>query len=108
MPLFFVVISFDLGAIVDDPVVLAAVPAFLVVRGGPAFLLQRGCATTDRSALACYLATELPLVVVITGIGVETGRLKSATATAPVAAAMLPVLIMPLAADRLRRRAATA
>ena len=49
-----------------------------------------------------------PLVVVITGIGVETGRLRSAAATALVAAAMLPVLIMPLAADRLRRRAATA
>ncbi|HSJ21066.1 MAG TPA: hypothetical protein VK964_10870 [Nocardioidaceae bacterium] len=34
MPLFFFVISFDLDAIVDDPVVLAAVPAFLMVRGG--------------------------------------------------------------------------
>jgi Kef-type K+ transport system membrane component KefB len=113
-PLFFVVsgMRFHLDAIVKDPVILFGVPAFLlaflVVRGGPTFLLHRGPAASDRFALAFYLATELPLVVVITAIGVRTGRLSSATAAALVAAAMLSVLAFPLIASRLRRSAGTA
>jgi Kef-type K+ transport system membrane component KefB len=103
---------FDVDALVDDPVILAAVPgfllAFLVVRGGPAFFQHRGWPLADRLAIVCYLATELPLVVVITNIGVETGRLKSAAAAALVAAAMVSVLTLPLVADRLRRRTAAA
>ena len=108
IPVFFIVsgIRFDLDALVEDPVILVAVPAFvvvfLVIRGGPAFLQQRAWPLSDRLALCCYLATELPLVVVITGIGVETGRLSTATAAALVAAAMVSVLTLPLAAARLR------
>lgn len=114
VPVFFVVsgIRFDVDAIVDNPTILAAVPAFLlsflVIRGGPAFLLHRGnpvAPVTERLALACYLATELPLVVVITGIGVDTGRLRSSTAAALVAAAMLSVLTLPLVAHWLRNMA---
>jgi len=58
---------------------------------------------SDRLALACYLGTELPLVVVITDIGLQTGRLKSSTSAALVAAAMVSVLTLPLVAARLRR-----
>jgi Kef-type K+ transport system membrane component KefB len=68
----------------------------------PAFFIQHQWRMNDRLALACYLATELPLVVVITGIGVQTGRLKSSTSAALVAAAMLSVLTLPLVAARLR------
>jgi len=108
IPVFFIVsgIRFDVDALVEDPIILLAVPAFVVafllVRGGPAFLQHRAWPLPDRLALSFYLATELPLVVVITGIGVETGRLSTATAAALVAAAMVSVLIMPLAAAHLR------
>jgi Kef-type K+ transport system membrane component KefB len=110
VPVFFVVsgMTFDLDALRETPALLLAVPAFLfaflIVRGGPAFLIQHHWPTRDRLALACYLATELPLVVVITGIGVQTGRLKSSTSAALVAAAMVSVLTLPLVASRLRRR----
>jgi len=46
------------------------------------------------------------LVVVITGIGVQTGRLRSSTAAALVAAAMVSVLTFPMVAARLRGRLA--
>ncbi len=86
-----------------DPLAVPAfLLAFIVVRGMPAFFIQHRWPTNDRLALACYLATELPLVVVITDIGVQTGRLKSSTSAALVAAAMVSVLTLPLVAARLR------
>jgi Kef-type K+ transport system membrane component KefB len=111
IPVFFVVsgVNFDLDAIVDEPILLAVVPGFLLLfflaRGVPTALLQRGMPRGDRLALACYLATALPLVVVITTIGVETHRLKSGTAAALVAAALVSVLVYPLLAAGLRNRA---
>ena len=110
VPVFFVVsgMQFDLDSVTDDPGILVAVPlvllAFLVVRGLPTALLQRGMVVGDRAALACYLATALPLVVVITSIGVQTKRLDPSTAAALVTAAMLSVLVYPLLAARLRAR----
>jgi Kef-type K+ transport system membrane component KefB len=110
VPVFFVVsgMRFDLDSVYDDPMILVVVPAllaaFLLVRGGPPALGARRMAWSDRAALACYLGTQLPLVVVVTSIGVQTGRLSSSTATALVAAAMASVLLFPLAAARLRRR----
>ncbi len=49
-------------------------------------------------------STALPLVVVITGIGLDNGDLTPATAAALVGAGMLSVLIFPLAATRIRGR----
>jgi Kef-type K+ transport system membrane component KefB len=111
IPVFFVVsgIQFDLDSVLDDPVILVAVPlillAFLLVRGLPTALLQPGMAAGDRLALTCYLGTALPLVVVVTTIGVQTGRLSSPTAAALVTAAMVSVLVFPMAAGRARRDA---
>jgi Kef-type K+ transport system membrane component KefB len=107
VPVFFVVsgMQFDLDSVTDDPVILLVVPAvlvaFLVVRGVPTALLQPGMPHRDRAALACYLATALPLVVVITSIGVQTERIEASTATTLVTAAMLSVLVYPLLAARL-------
>src|SRR6478735_5008548 len=113
VPVFFVVsgVKFDLQAITDDPTLLlfavGFLALFLVVRGIPAALLYRSGTGAERSALALYLATELPLVVVITSIGVEAGRLEPGKAAALVTAAMLSVLIYPVAAGALRARTAS-
>jgi len=113
IPIFFVVsgVKFDLQAITDDPTLLffavGFLVLFLVVRGIPAALLYRTGTAAERSALALYLATELPLVVVITSIGVEAGRLEPGKAAALVTAAMLSVLIYPVAAGALRARRAS-
>jgi hypothetical protein len=52
----------------------------------------------DRVSLALLSATELPLVVAITDIGVQTGNLEPALAAALVGAAMLSVFVLPTAA----------
>ena len=109
IPLFFVVsgMKFDLHSIFDDPMILLVGPAFLlaflVVRGIPGAAFSGAMPLRDRSALAFYLATQLPLVVVIAAIGVDTGRLSASTAAALVAAAMISVLVYPLVAARLRQ-----
>ena len=79
---------------------------FLVVRGLPAMLLYRGVLEArDRMALAVFSATELPLVVAITTIAIQTGHMRSTTAAALVGAAMLSTLIFPFIGLALRRQA---
>jgi Kef-type K+ transport system membrane component KefB len=77
---------------------------FLVVRGVPALLLYRRVLDAhDRVALAFFSSTQLPLVVAITAIAVDAGKMRSATAASLVGAAMLSTLIFPLVGLRLRR-----
>jgi len=112
IPLFFVVsgVRFDLVSLVEDPSRWLVVPLglllFLVVRGLPTLVAHRRLLPPpDRRALALYAATALPLVVVITSIGVDSHDLSSATAAALVAAGMLSVLLFPLVAGRVRAAA---
>jgi hypothetical protein len=78
---------------------------FLLIRGAPALLNARALARWDLPPLALYSATALPLVVAITELGVSIGRMRRENAAALVGAAMLSVLIFPLAALALRVRA---
>jgi hypothetical protein len=74
------------------------------VRGLPAFVLYVGLFDArDRAALAFYNATQLPLVVAITAVAVETGHMRVSTSSALVGAAILSTLVYPLVAMRLRR-----
>lgn len=107
IPFFFVTtgVRFDLAALLDSPSALALLPvglaAFLLVRGVPvAVAFRRMLPRPELTGLALYAATALPLVVVVTDIGVANGWLSSATAAGLVGAAMLSVLVFPLAAQR--------
>jgi len=113
VPFFFVTsgMNFDLDALTSSVGAMLKVPLFLglflVVRGLPAMLLYRGVMETrDRMALAVLSATQLPLVVAITTIAVQTGHMRSTTAAALVGAAMLSTLIFPFIGLTLRREAA--
>jgi Kef-type K+ transport system membrane component KefB len=110
IPFFFVTsgMKFDLHTLVSSAEALLKVPLFLgmfvLVRGVPALLLyRRAMAARDRTALALLCATELPLVVAITTLAVETGNMRSSTSAALVGAAMISTLLFPLMALRLRR-----
>ena len=112
IPLFFVVtgVRFDLAALLSDPRILLLTPAlmlvFLLVRGGPELLFSAGALRgRERWALACLSATALPLVVVLTTIGTDSGHISTALAAALVGAAMLSVLILPQAGISLLSRA---
>jgi Kef-type K+ transport system membrane component KefB len=81
---------------------------FLVVRGTPAILLYRRVLPLrqDREALALFTATQLPLVVAITTVAVQSGHMRSSTAAALVGAGALSTLAGPLHGLRERRVAA--
>jgi Kef-type K+ transport system membrane component KefB len=114
IPIFFVVsgMNFDADALFSNPDVLVRVPLFfglfLVVRGLPALWVYRDeLSARGRAGLAFLQATALPLVVVITEIGLETGHMKPKNATALVGAAMLSVLVFPLLGFGLAQRDAS-
>jgi Kef-type K+ transport system membrane component KefB len=109
VPFFFVTsgISFDLAAL-GSASALGKLGLFfvlfLVVRGAPAMLLYRGVLSArDRAALAFYSATELPLVVAITTIAVDGGKMRASTAAGLVGAAMLSTLVYPFVGLALRK-----
>ena len=115
IPFFFITsgMAFDLDALTESAEAMLKVPLFLglflVVRGTPALLLYRGAlAARDRVALAFFCATELPLVVAITTVAIDTGHMHSDTAAGLVGAAILSTLIYPLVGLRLRRDPETA
>jgi Kef-type K+ transport system membrane component KefB len=103
IPIFFIEsgINFDLHALIHEPHVLLLVPMFTVVflftRGLPTLVFfRRVLGTVQAQALAILSATGLPLIVVITTIGVDEHRMKPQNAAALVAAGMLSVLIYPI------------
>ncbi len=102
IPVFFVAtgLSFDLGAIGRDPWILLAIPvlllAMLVVRGLPVLLYRGRLSALERRALVFFSATDLPMIVVITAIGLQEGQMRARTAVALVAAGMVSVFVYPI------------
>lgn len=114
IPIFFVVtgIRFDLEALISSPSAMAKVPLFLALlllaRGVPTLLYRREVPDRfERRALAFFSATGLPLIVVITAIGVEAGQMRASTAAALVGAGMVSIIVFPLIGKALLDRAAT-
>ena len=116
IPLFFVVsgMKFDLGSLLSSPSNLVRLAVFagllLLVRGVPALFVYRGVlSASERTSLMFLQATALPLLVVITQIGVATQQMRPENATALVGAGMVSVLVFPLVGfailDRTRRDA---
>jgi Kef-type K+ transport system membrane component KefB len=109
VPIFFVStgLRYDLHALTSSPTALWLLPMFLilfvVVRGLPALLVWKELDVPSLLALSLLSATQLPLVVAIAEIGLRSQRLQPETAAALVGAAMVSVLLFPMAALALRR-----
>jgi Kef-type K+ transport system membrane component KefB len=102
VPIFFIVsrIHFNVDALTSSGAALLRLPLFLllflVVRGTPALLLyRRDISAAMRVPLALFSATGLPMIVVITSVGVAEGRMRPENAAALVGAGMLSVVIFP-------------
>jgi Kef-type K+ transport system membrane component KefB len=115
IPVFFVVsgMQFHIRALFDNQSILERVPIFLglflVVRGLPALVVYaRSLSWRQRSALGVLQSTALPLLVVITQIGLETHHMLPVNATALVGAGMVSVLLFPLLGFALAGRDAEA
>jgi len=103
IPVFFVVsgMQFHARALFTNVSTLERVPIFLglflVVRGVPALVAYaRSLALRQRAGLGVLQSTALPLLVVITQIGLDTHHMLPVNATALVGAGMVSVLVFPL------------
>jgi len=109
IPFFFIEsgINFDLDALASTSALLKMglfFALFVVVRGAPAMLLyRRELDRRDRAALAIFSATELPLVVAITTLAVESGHMRTSTSAGLVGAAILSTLVFPFVGLALRK-----
>jgi Kef-type K+ transport system membrane component KefB len=112
VPIFFIAsgLRFDVRALFASPGALVLVPVFLIalllVRGLPAIIYHPLVGTRRTVAAGLLQATTLTFVVVASQLGVELGTINAATSAALVAAALLSVLIFPLLALTILRRAA--
>jgi Kef-type K+ transport system membrane component KefB len=111
VPVFFIHtgVTFDVDALFGSPATLALVPTalvlFVAVRGIPATVAApAGSRLADRTAIALFGATGLPIIVAVTTIGLDHGELPTSTAAALVGAGMLSVLVFPLLALATHRR----
>jgi Kef-type K+ transport system membrane component KefB len=92
----------SIGAFLKLPLFLLL---FLVVRGAPVFMFYRDVLPKpERWPMALMSATELPLVVAITSIGLAEHEMRPSTAAALVGAGVLSVLIFPSISIVLLRR----
>jgi Kef-type K+ transport system membrane component KefB len=111
IPIFFIAtgIEFDLDALFSSVGTIALVPLFaalfILARGTPAWVLYRNeLAARERVALALMSASALPLIVAITEVATESGRLGDEEAVALVGAGMISLLVLPAVAVGLVRR----
>lgn len=111
VPFFFVStgVRFDLDALLASGETIARVPIFLgallVARGLPALVYRPLATRTQTAAAALLQATSLSFLVVAGQIGVQLDLISPATYAALVTAGLLSVLLFPLTALRLLRRA---
>jgi Kef-type K+ transport system membrane component KefB len=100
-------VRYDLHALLASMRSLLLLPLFLglflVARGTPALVLYRGETLRNRAALGVMTATQLPIVVAVSELGVKSGQMRPETSAALIGAAMLSVLLFPLIGLVLRR-----
>jgi Kef-type K+ transport system membrane component KefB len=110
IPIFFISsgMSLDLKSISEDPLrLLLFFVLLIVVRGLPSLLVyRRAMAPVQRVEMTFITATSLPLLIALATIGEQDGVMLPATAASMIGAGVLSVLVFPLIAVGLHRRAA--
>lgn len=111
IPFFFITsgMNLDVEALFGSVAGAIKLPVFfllmLIVRGAPALLFYRRVLPASQlKPLGLLSATQLPIVVAITTIGLESGDMRASTAAALVGAAVLTVMIFPTIALRLLKQ----
>jgi Kef-type K+ transport system membrane component KefB len=107
IPTFFVVsgVTLDLDALFSSFDTMVLVPltvvALLLIRGAPVALYRRFLRGRMTVAAGLLQATSLSFIVPATQIGVELGKISTATAAGLVAGGVVTVLVFPAVALRL-------
>lgn len=108
IPVFFIVagMKFDVSALwllPMAPIQIALLSGLLLlVRGLPIILYRKVLKPDDQLPFIFYSATGLPLIVIISEIGVSTGVMPADRASILMGAGMLSVLLFPVLAAKLR------
>lgn len=101
IPVFFVVsgVMLDLDALFASFETMVLVPltviALLLIRGVPVTLYRRFVSRREMVAAGLLQATSLSFIVPATQIGVELGKISTATAAGLVAGGVVTVLVFP-------------
>ena len=101
IPIFFIAtgVSFQLKALLTNPVAIAEVPLFLlallIVRGLPALLYRHTTGTRRAEAAGLLQATTLTFIIVATQIGLLTGKITPTAAASLLAAGLLSSALFP-------------
>jgi Kef-type K+ transport system membrane component KefB len=110
IPFFYVVngMRFDLTGLLASTTAMLLMPLFLcllvVVRGIPAWLYRADLGPGEWVPFVLYTSVALPILLAVTHIGVQSGRMSSDLAAALVGAGIISVLLFPALALRLRAR----
>jgi len=108
IPIFFIVagMKFEVSALWSAPLApiqVALLSGLLVlVRGVPVILYKKELTPEEKLPFALYSATGLPLIVIISEIGVSSGLMPPDRAAILVSAGMISVLLFPILAVKLR------
>lgn len=108
IPIFFIVagMRFEVSALWSAPLapvqIALLLALMLLVRAVPLFLYKKELASEERLPFALYSATGLPLIIIISEIGVSSGLMPQDRASILVSAGMISVLLFPILAVKLR------
>ncbi|CAA9891928.1 Kef-type K+ transport system, membrane component [Candidatus Methylobacter favarea] len=108
IPIFFIVagMKFEVSALWSAPMaplqVMLLLGLLVVVRGIPVVLYKKDLTPEARVPFALYSATGLPLIVIISEIGVSSGLMAPDRAAILVSAGVISVLLLPVLAVKLR------
>ena len=108
IPIFFIVagMKFEVSALWSAPLapiqVALLLGLMLLVRGVPLFLYKKELTPEEKPPFAFYSATGLPLIIIISEIGVSAGLMPPDRAAILVSAGMISVLLFPILAVKLR------
>ncbi|MGR8978729.1 MAG: cation:proton antiporter [Gammaproteobacteria bacterium] len=107
IPIFFIVagMKFDVSALWSAPLapiqIMLLLGLMVLVRGVPVILYKNELAPERRVPFALYSATGLPLIIIISEIGVSSGIMSQDRAAILVSAGMISVLLLPILAVKL-------
>jgi len=106
IPFFFISagMRFDISALWSTPLVPVQITALLIllilIRGAPIMLYGKLLAPPQKLPFALYSATGLPLIVIVSEIGVSSGLMSPDKGAILVCAGMISVILFPVLAQR--------
>jgi Kef-type K+ transport system membrane component KefB len=108
IPFFFIVagLRFDPSLLTTGPMaafqVVGLLILLLVIRGVPVFLYAKAMDLNDKLRFTLYSATGLPIIVIVTEIGVSSGLMRPERGAALLCAGMISVFLFPLLAQKIK------